>query len=210
MNKKMSFIPSLFQALALAVCLMWNFLSHAAPLSTPIFSVSFSPTTIGPGSVSTMTYTIDNSAQATGVSGLSFTNTLPAGMTIASPDFLLNTCLNGSYSSTSGSDAISFSDYRLNAGASCSFQLDVTSSSAGAHTNTAGALSTSAGSAGTSSAILTVDDTRPGFSMAFSPATINPGAISTLTYTIDNSANSSNTSFQSFTHSLPTGLIFSQ
>ena len=210
MNKKMSFIPSVFKALALVVCLMWNFLSHAGPLNTPIFSVSFSPTTIGPGSVSTMTYTIDNSAQATAVSGLTFTNTLPAGMTIASPAVALNTCLNGSDVSTPGSSVISFSDYRLGAGASCSFQVDVTSTTAGAHINTTGALSTSAGSAGTSSDTLTVDDNRPGFSMAFSPATITPGAISTLTYTIDNSANSSNTNFQSFTHSLPTGLIFSQ
>ena len=167
MNKKMSFIPSFFKALALVVCLMWNFLSHAGPLNTPIFSVSFSPTTIGPGSVSTMTYTIDNSAQATGVSGLTFTNTLPAGMTIASPAVALNTCLNGSYVSTPGSSVTSFSDYRLGAGASCSFQVDVTSTTAGAHINTTGALSTSAGSADTSSDTLTVDDNRPGFSMAF-------------------------------------------
>ena len=44
-------------------------LTYAAP---PSFSMAFSPTTIGPGSNSTLTFTIDNTAEMTTVSGLSF------------------------------------------------------------------------------------------------------------------------------------------
>jgi len=40
--------------------------------AAPTFTVAFSPTTLGPSSTSTMTYTIDNSAETTGVTGLTF------------------------------------------------------------------------------------------------------------------------------------------
>lgn len=212
MNTKMSFTPSLFKVFILVACLMLSSISYA---SQPTFNVSYSPTTIGVGSVSTMTYTIDNSAETTTVSEIGFTNTLPAGMTIASPDFAFNTCINGSYSATPGSHTISFSGYRLGAGASCSFQVDVTSTTANVYTNTTSALSTSTGSVVGASANLTVDNNRPGFSMAFSSAVITPGAVSTLIYTIDNSANSSAANpfldnSLTFTHTLPTGLSFSE
>ncbi|WP_284381999.1 tandem-95 repeat protein [Litoribrevibacter albus] len=195
----------LLPLLSLAMCLS----SVSAFAGTPTFSVAFSPTTVAPGTVSTMTYTIDNSANNVGVSSLTFSNTLPTGMTIADPSDISNTCINGSYTAASGSDSITFSDYRLGLGESCTLSMKVVSSTAGSHVNTTSTLSTSQGSVAAASATLTVDSSRPGFSMAFSPSTIVPGSTSTLTYTIDNTLNGANVNFLTFTHTLPTNLLVS-
>ena len=186
--------------------LAFSVYSHAAP---PTFSLAFSPSTIGPGSISTVTYTINNSAEAAGVTGLSFTNTLPTGVTVANPSRASTSCIDGTLTATAGSGNVTISGYRLSAVASCTVTLDVTSSTPGAHVNTTGALATSAGSAGTATANLTVDAGRPGFLMAFSPSSITPGADSTLTYTFDNSLNGSGANVMVFSNTLPTGVVLS-
>lgn len=191
---------------ALLLLLLIFGLAEGAPAAPPTFSVAFSPTTIGPGGVSTMTFTIDNTASVTPVSGLAFTNTLPAGMTIADPAGAVTTCTDAILSAPAAGGSISFSDGRLGDSASCTAVVNVTSSTPGTHVNTTGALSTSAGSSGTATANLVVDDGRPGFSMAFAPAVIAPGQVSTLTYTIDNSLNGSNADFLTMAHTLPVGL----
>jgi hypothetical protein len=186
------------------ISLVFSALIQAAP---PTFNMAFSPTTIGPGSTSTLTYTINNAAEATGVSGLSFNNTFPTGMTIVNPSSASTTCVDGVLTATAGASSITISDYRLSAAESCTVTFNVTSSTVGTHVNTSGALTTSAGSAGTANTSLVVDAERPGFSMAFSPSTINQGAVSTLTYTLDNSANGSTVLFMLFTNALPSGLV---
>ncbi|WP_157964809.1 beta strand repeat-containing protein, partial [Algibacillus agarilyticus] len=180
--------------------------SQQALAGTPTFSASFSPTTIAPGATSTLTFTIDNTANDVGVSDTAFSVTFPSGMTIASPSNATTDCINGNFTATDGSSSISFSDYRLGTGTSCTLTLDVTSSTVGSSILTTDALSTSAGSSGTATATLTVDSSRPGFSMAFSPSTVAPNQISTLTYTIDNTLNGSFASSQTFSHTLPTNL----
>ncbi|GAA3938222.1 beta strand repeat-containing protein [Litoribacillus peritrichatus] len=197
------------RCLSALVLLAISLSSFSVYAATPTFSVAFSPTTMGPGTVSTMTYTIDNSANSVGVSDLAFTNTLPAGVTIAAAPDVLNTCTDGTFTATAGSSTITFSDYRLGLGSTCTFRVNVTSSTPGSHVNTTGTLSTSEGSVGAASATLTVDAARPGFSMAFSPATIAPGGTSTLTYTIDNSLNGSKADLLTFSHTLPTNLLVS-
>ncbi len=173
---------------------------------TPTFSIAFSPTTIAPGATSTLTYTINNSANNVGISSVAFNNTLPAGMTIKDPNNASTTCSGGTFTATAGSNTINFSDYRIGLGTSCTLSVDVTSSTGGSHTNTTSTLTSSAGSTAAASATLTVDTARPGFSMAFSPSTITPGGVSTLTYTIDNSLNGTNASLLVFTHNLPAGM----
>ncbi len=184
-------------------------LSSSALAAPPTFSVAFSPTTISPGSVSTMTYTIDNSAGTTPVGSMTFSNTFPAGMTVATPANGSTSCINGFFTATAGSNNVTFNDYRLALGGTCTFSLDVTSVTAGSNVNTTGALSTSEGSSGTANATLTVDTGRAGFSMAFSPSTIAPGGVSNLIYTIDNSANGSNADLLLFFNTLPDGVVVS-
>ncbi|PCK07792.1 MAG: hypothetical protein COA42_12470 [Alteromonadaceae bacterium] len=194
------------QVLVFILGLALSVLSHAMPT----FSVAFSPTTIGPSSTSTLTYTIDNSAQASAVTGMNFSNTLPTGVVIASPSRASTNCVDGQFSATPGANTLTFSDYRLSAQTTCTLSVDVTSVTPGAHVNTTDTLTTNAGNVSTANATLTVDAARPGISMAFVPSTINQGAVSRLTFTIDNNLNGNSADFLFFqVNSLAHGLVIS-
>jgi hypothetical protein len=173
----------------------------------PTFSKSFNTTEIGPGSVSTLTFTIDNTASGTPATSIAFTDNLPAGMTVASPAVITSTCFNGNITATEGGTTISLSDGQLTGNSFCTISVNVTSSTAGTHTNTTGDLTSSAGNSGTASANLTVATNRPGFSKSFSPTSVNLGERSTLTLTVDNTANASNMVYLSFIDNLPSGMV---
>ena len=179
-------------------------LEHRLVLA-PVFGKVFLPDTIGPGSVSTLQFNITED-EGSPVTDLVFTDTLPAGVTIASPAMASTNCMDGTVSAPDGGTTISLSGGRLGAFQSCSVTVDVTSSTPGLHTNTSGDLTSSAGNSGTATDDLTVDTDRPGFSKSFAPSSLPMGGRSTLTYTIDNSANASALSSLVFTDNLPLGL----
>ena len=176
-----------------------------ATAQVPTFSKSFSPSTIGPGSVSTLRFDITNSSSS-GVRSLAFTDTLPAGVTIASPGQVASTCIS-SVSAPDGGSTISFSSDGLGASSSCSITVDVTSSVVGTHTNVSGDLTSDAGNSGSATADLTVVADRPGFSKAFSPSSVAFGGRSTLTFTIDNTANANAATNMMFSDPLPSGMV---
>jgi len=127
------------------------------PDQPPGFSKSFSPDAIDPGGVSTLTFTIDNTANSVSVTSLDFTDNLPAGLVVASPNNASVTCTGGTLTATSGTGVISYTGGTLSAGASCTIQVDVTSAAAGTYNNTTGDLTSSLGNSGTASATLTVN-----------------------------------------------------
>lgn len=173
----------------------------------PSFSKSFSPNTIGPGSVSTLTFTIDNTDEVLPVVDLAFTDTLPAGVTIATLENATTTCTSGIVTAPNGGGMISFSNGGLAPGTSCIVTVDVTSSTPGTHMNVSGDLTSSAGNSGTAAADLVVSTGRPGFTKSFAPNPIVVGTTSVLTFTIDNTANASLALNLAFTDNLPTGLV---
>ena len=111
------------RAFTLAVLLAITFSAAAAGQSpVPAFTKSFAPDTIGPGSVSTLSFTVANGA-ATVVEDLAFTDNLPAGVTIATP---ANASASGCrsidepvLSAPDGGTTISFSDGSVGAGSTC-------------------------------------------------------------------------------------------
>jgi hypothetical protein len=157
--------------------------SSAVSAAPPTFAVTFSPATISPGGFSTMTYTIDNSAENTPIESLVFTNVLPTGVTIAISKPSQLRC-NRFVVATVGSGSVSFSG-ELEANSICTVQVNVTSNSPGAVVNTTSVLATVDGTVNAASATLTVDgSTGAVSSMAFSPAMMRPGEVSRLTYTL--------------------------
>ncbi len=176
-----------------------------AQTATPTFAKSFTPSTIGPGSVSTLRFDIANGTSSP-VRNLAFTDNLPAGVTIASPANALSTCL-GTVSAPDGGGTIALSGGGVGAGGSCAITVDVTSSTVGTHQNVSGELSSDAGSSGGAEADLTVATDRPGFAKSFSPSAVFFGARSTLTFTIDNIANSQAARQFTFTDNLPVGMV---
>lgn len=173
----------------------------------PIFTKTFSPDTIGPGSTTTLTFTIDNTGNGLhGEDMLAFSDTLPAGVTIADPANAVSNC-GGTLTAPDGGGTITFSDGQVGLAESCTISVDVTSSTAGTHRNVSGDLTSSAGNSGTATDDLTVDTTLPGFTKSFSPSTVPLGGRSTLTFTIDNTTNASNVLNLDFTDNLPTGIV---
>ncbi|MCR9287925.1 T9SS type A sorting domain-containing protein [Saprospiraceae bacterium] len=172
----------------------------------PGFTKVFSPSTIGPGSSTTLTFTIDNTGGGV-LNMLDFTDNFPAGMTVAAVPNAAHTCADGTLTAVAGDGTITFSDGRLAAGGTCTITVNVTSSTVGTHTNLTGDLTSSAGNSGTATDDLTVSSTLPGFSKSFSPNTVDLGEISTLTFTIDNTLNPSNIATLNFTDNLPAGLV---
>lgn len=169
------------------------------------FSKAFSPDVIGPGSTTTLTFTIAN-PDVSPVSDLAFTDVLPPEIVIATPARAQSSC-EGDLTLPDNA-TITLSGGRVGAFASCSISVDVTSSTPGGpYTNTSGDLTSSAGNSGPASANLTVDAGRPGILKSFTPPTISPGETSVLTLTIDNFANTNSVENLVIDDFLPPGMV---
>ncbi len=180
-------------------------LSTPVNAQTPSFSKTFLPDTIAVGSVSTLQFTIGNTASV-GVMNLVFSDTLPAGVVIATPANATTNCPDASVSAPDGGTTISFSGEFLGAGKTCTITVQVIGTTAGTHTNTSGDLTSSAGNSGPATDDLMVETDRPTFSKSFSPGTVGFGGRSRLTFTIDNSANSGGAFSVQFVDNLPSGM----
>ncbi len=170
------------------------------------FDKAFNPATIGPGSHSVLQLTITNPSNST-VEDIAFTDDLPAGVLIGIPSNVFSDCEGAIITAPDGGSTITFTDGRLGAGQTCIVELFVTSSTVGTHTNTTSDLTADIGGAAEASADLDVVSTSPGFSKSFAPAVITPGGTSTLTFTLDNTANGSPISDISLLDFLPAGVI---
>jgi uncharacterized repeat protein (TIGR01451 family) len=183
-------------------------LSLAATANAQLtFTKAFVPDTIGPGSVSTLTFTITNTG-ASNESDLAFTDNLPAGVTIATPAAATNAC-GGTLSAPDGGTTIDFSGGEIApAPVVCVITVNVTATAAvdTVFLNTSGDLTSTAGNSGPASAILNVDIDRPGFTKSFSPNPVPFGYRSTLTLTIDNTANPALANNPAFVDPLPAGV----
>ncbi len=174
-----------------------------APLSV---SMSFDPSSISQGGVSRLTYGLDNGA-AVAAASVSLSDSLPAGVVLADPPDVQTTCAGGTLTAAAGGSEVSYSGGTLGAGASCTVAVDVTSVAVGSHPNDTERATSSLGTSTPAEATLTVDPAAaPGFAKAFSPATVAPGGVSTLTYSIDNAANLIEVGSLAFDDDFPDGL----
>ncbi len=202
---------TIYKKIMLPLLLMCLFALNA-DAQDPTISKAFSPNEIGPGSVSTITFTITNPSGLP-VTGLAFTDvlpTVPGDVDIADPSGASTTCINGVVTAPAGDGTITFSGGELGAFQECYVTVNVTASTPGAHTNPSIALTFNeqAGDPPTSSPVdLTVATNRPGFTKSFSPSSVDLGEVSTLTFTIDNTANASQAYNINFIDNLPAGLV---
>ncbi|MFK7804526.1 MAG: Calx-beta domain-containing protein [Anaerolineae bacterium] len=201
-------------ALIMAILIGWGSASSVTAVPTLNLArmgsgldltAQFSPDTIAPDGVTTLIFTLNN-IDGIPHSGVTLTNTLPAGVTLAMPANPTTNC-NGSLSAPDGDSQILFDSGRLGIDESCTIQVNVTSSTLGPHTNISDNLSSVHGSYVSATDDLEVIADRPSFSMAFSPNRIFPNSVSRLTYTIDNSAVNELRTNGSFSHALPAGLV---
>ena len=182
-----------------------TFTGCGAP-SSPSFTKSFSPNPVAAGATTTLTFSLTNPNNALALSGISFTDTLPSGLTVTTASS--SQC--GGTLSTTAPQTISFSGGALAASASCNITVTVTAGASGIYDNISGFVSsteggTNTGSTGVATSSLTVLK-PPSISKLFSPNPILAGGTSTLTFTITNPNLNNALSSISFSDTYPSGL----
>ncbi|MGH9028907.1 MAG: hypothetical protein ACRDV4_04755, partial [Acidimicrobiales bacterium] len=106
----------------------------------PSISKAFGDPSISLGSSTSLTFTITNPNSAVALSGVEFTDDLPAGLVVSTPNGLTNNC-DGTVTATAGGGAISLEGGSVDAGSDCTMSVNVTGTSAGTQSNTTGAVS---------------------------------------------------------------------
>ena len=174
----------------------------------PLFvSMAFEPTVIRVGGVSRLIYELGNDT-ALAATSVSLLDTLPTDVVLADPPDAQTSCAGGTPTAAAGGSDVSYSGGTLGAGATCTIAVDVTSATVGSYPNDTESVTSSLGASAAAEAMLTVDTAdAPGFAKVFSPATVDPGGISTLTFRIDNTANLIDVGRLAFDDAFPDGLV---
>ncbi|MDH4226694.1 MAG: DUF11 domain-containing protein [Deltaproteobacteria bacterium] len=179
-------------------------------LNRPDITKAFSPTDLAVNAPSTLTITLTNS-NAVNITGATFTDTLPAGVTVASPVSTSNNC--GGTFTNGGGGAIAAGDgsVKLTGGtippAGCAVTVDITSATAAAYTNTIAVGDLTTTNAGPNTAVATATVKfydNPTITKSFSPASIGTNDPSLLTVTVANPNPSALTNV-AFTDNYPGG-----
>jgi hypothetical protein len=125
----------------------------------PSLSTSFGLAGISPNVTFPLNFTIANPNASTALSAVIFSDTLPAGLSVATPNGLTSTCTGGFYNAAAGTGNISVTIPSLPAASSCTVNLNVIATGIGLQTNTAGPVTSLEGGTGnTATASVTVGD----------------------------------------------------
>src|SRR5271157_6002617 len=170
----------------------------------PAISKSFGASTIPLSGTTNLSLTVSSANVNLTLNGVAFTDTLPAGLIVATPSNLSSTC-SGTATATAGSSSVSLSGETLAPGASCTISLDVQGTTAGAKSNSVTVSSTNAGTGNTSTANVTVV-APPTIGKLFGASSIALGSSTTLTFTLQNGNSATTLHSIAFTDTLPAGL----
>ncbi len=173
----------------------------------PVISKSFAPSTIPVGGVSTLTFTITNPNPGFALTGVSGTDTFPAGMQVAAtPNATTTGCGSPTFAPVAGATSVSLSGGTIAASGTCTVTVDITVTTAGAKVNTTGnVVSANSGTGNTGTDTLGVIS-PPSIAKAFSPNPISVGGVSTLTFTITNTDAGTALTGVAFTDTFPAGM----
>ena len=153
-----------------------------------------------------MTLTITNPASnPAALHGVGVTDTLPAGLKVATPNNLAGSCPSGTVTAAAGSSTVSASGATLAPGATCTIIVDVKGTVVGTQANTTGAPTSTEGGSGTTASASVVVALAPSLVLSFTPSSIAVGNTSTLHYTVANTNGAAFLVF-AFTDTLPAGM----
>jgi hypothetical protein len=129
----------------------------------PTISKSFGAAQVVLSGATTLTFNLSNHNTGTSLSGIGFTDALPGGLVVATPNGLTGSCGGGTITATAGSNSVSLSARTLASAATCNFTLNVLATATGSQNNTTSAvISIQGGSGWTASPRITV--TAPNYS----------------------------------------------
>ena len=137
---------ALLSAVALAA-IAGSPVGAAAATAPPTITSAFTPSLVGAGGTTSLSFTIANPNPSTTLSSVALTDTLPPNVTVDDPNGENGTCGSASVvTATAGSSTISLSGGSLKAGTSCTLSVAVTASRPETVQNQTGDVSSSAGS----------------------------------------------------------------
>jgi len=174
-----------------------------AAVAPPTISAAFSAPSMIVGQGVALKFTIGNSTGNGPVTGVGFTDTLPAGLSVSNGS--VTAC--GGTVATTAPHGIALTGAAIADGAQCLFSVMVSGSAVGSYTTTTGAVSSTEGGTGNTATAAITADAYPTIAAVFNPSSVAAGATTQLTFTITNPAgNPDSLRFIGLTDTLPTGL----
>ncbi|MEJ7861051.1 MAG: carboxypeptidase regulatory-like domain-containing protein [Pyrinomonadaceae bacterium] len=170
-------------------------------IAAPTFTKAFGSPTIQLNGSTTLSFTITNASTVFPINNVSFTDTLPAGLVVSTPNALSGACGGGTITANQGSGTISLSSAVIAANTNCTFSVSVKGTSAGVKNNSATVSTTELGTGATATASVTVI-APPTIGKAFNPTSIVAGNSSVVTLTLSNGNTTGALTNASFTDSL--------
>ncbi len=156
----------------------------------------------------TLTFMAINTNTTASLSGVAFTDPLPAGLVVSTPNGLTGTCGGGSITATAGGASVALSDAALSAGTSCNFSVNVTGTAAGTKNNITTTVASNEGGAGPAATATLYVVAPPSLALSVGTTLIPLNGSTTLRYTITNPvANTAPLTGVRFTHNFPADLL---
>ncbi|HEY1262564.1 MAG TPA: glycosyl hydrolase 53 family protein [Terriglobales bacterium] len=125
--------------------------------SSATLTKAYAAASIPLNGTTTLAFHLANPNSATSLSGLGFSDNLPAGQLVATPISLSGNCGNGAISAIEGGDMVGLSGATLSGNSSCDFSIKVTGTASGTQMNTTSVVtSVEAGNGKAASATLVV------------------------------------------------------
>jgi uncharacterized repeat protein (TIGR01451 family) len=181
-----------------------------AVLLPPGILKSFAPNAVAVGGVSTLTITLANPNSGHLLTGVAFSDPLPAGLEVAAlPDAATGGCGAPAFTPAAGDTTLAFSGGAIAAGGECEVRVDVVATSPGIKNNVTGNVASENGGTGNSASAMLAVGSAPGIAKTFAPDPIAVGAESTLTFTVDNPNVALALTGVAFGDPLPAGLAVS-
>jgi hypothetical protein len=134
-----------------------NFQLTNTPPRPPGISKAFNGTTMGLRGTTSLKFTLTNSNPSITLHGVGFSDNLPSGLIVATPNGKTGSSCGGTITATAGSHSIKLAGGVILANSSCTFSVNVFATTLGTKNNvTSHVTSTEGGQGGTASATITV------------------------------------------------------
>jgi hypothetical protein len=173
-------------------------------VSAPIIVKAFGAGSIPMNGTTSLVFSIQNPNLATALTGLQFTDSLPAGLVVANTPGLTNTC-GGTATATAGSGTVGLSLGTLAANSSCTIQVNVQGTSPGVKNNSVQVSFAGGGMNSGNASIIVV--TAPIIIKVFGAASVPLNGTTSLQFTVQNNDTFSMMHNVAFSDTFPAGLV---
>ena len=174
----------------------------------PSITKAFGTASVPLNGTTSLSFTLNNPNATVALSNVSFFDSLPSVLVVATPNGLIGSCGGGTITATAGSSFVQLAGASLQGGASCSLSVNVIGLTAGVKNNSVTVNSLNGGTGNTSNASLTVSATAPpSITTVFGAASVPLNGTTSLSFTLSNPNAGVALSNVGFFDGLPSGLI---